>query len=62
MVICNESVRVCCLFGQLGYSVINLRLTCALDLLAGVVGSIIHYPKDMAEMATEIKGSGYSTL
>ncbi|XP_028988163.1 uncharacterized protein LOC114844742 [Betta splendens] len=28
----------------------------------GVVGSIIHYPKDMAEMATEIKGSGYSTL
>ncbi|KAK2822407.1 hypothetical protein Q5P01_022472 [Channa striata] len=28
----------------------------------GVVGSIIHYPKDMTEMAPEIKGSGYSTL
>lgn len=28
----------------------------------GVIGSIIHYPKDMTEMDTEIKGSGYRTL
>ncbi|XP_068557753.1 uncharacterized protein [Cebidichthys violaceus] len=28
----------------------------------GVVGSIIHYPKDMTEMAADIKGGGYSTL
>ncbi|XP_059200660.1 uncharacterized protein LOC131980434 [Centropristis striata] len=28
----------------------------------GVVGSIIHYPKDMAETAPDIKGSGYHTL
>ncbi|XP_026230095.1 uncharacterized protein si:dkeyp-13a3.10 [Anabas testudineus] len=28
----------------------------------GVVGSIIHYPKDMSEMAPANKGSGYSTL
>ncbi|XP_070701454.1 uncharacterized protein [Pempheris klunzingeri] len=28
----------------------------------GVIGSIIHYPKDMTEMAPEIKDSGYRTL
>ncbi|XP_070775424.1 uncharacterized protein [Enoplosus armatus] len=28
----------------------------------GVIGSIIHYPKDMTEMAPEMKGSGYRTL
>ncbi|XP_029308637.1 uncharacterized protein LOC115021998 [Cottoperca gobio] len=28
----------------------------------GVVGSIIHYPKDMSETAPDIKGNGYRTL
>ncbi|XP_044075045.1 uncharacterized protein LOC122886655 isoform X1 [Siniperca chuatsi] len=28
----------------------------------GVVGSIVHYPKNMTEMAPEIKGCGYHTL
>ncbi|XP_042354471.1 uncharacterized protein LOC121952026 [Plectropomus leopardus] len=28
----------------------------------GVVGSIIHYPKDMTEMAPDIRASGYQTL
>ncbi|KAF3858247.1 hypothetical protein F7725_011448 [Dissostichus mawsoni] len=28
----------------------------------GVVGSIIHYPKDIGETAPEIKGNGYRTL
>lgn len=28
----------------------------------GVIGSVIHYPKDMSETAPEIKGRGYSTL
>ncbi|XP_058479092.1 uncharacterized protein LOC131455442 [Solea solea] len=28
----------------------------------GVVGSLIHYPKDMAEMGPEQKGNGYQTL
>ena len=32
------------------------------DYLAGVIGSVIHYPKDMAEMATEMKDNGYHTL
>lgn len=32
------------------------------DYLAGVIGSVIHYPKDMAEMATEMKDNGYRTL
>ncbi|XP_069543676.1 uncharacterized protein [Brachyistius frenatus] len=28
----------------------------------GVIGSIVHYPKDMTDMAPEMKGSGYHTL
>lgn len=28
----------------------------------GVIGSVIHYPKDMSEMAPEIKNNGYCTL
>ncbi|XP_056247846.1 uncharacterized protein LOC130179110 [Seriola aureovittata] len=28
----------------------------------GVLGSIIHYPKEMTEVGSEIKGDGYSTL
>ncbi|XP_071346978.1 uncharacterized protein [Trachinotus anak] len=28
----------------------------------GVIGSIIHYPKDMTEVGLEIKGDGYCTL
>ncbi|XP_074544991.1 uncharacterized protein LOC141804455 [Halichoeres trimaculatus] len=28
----------------------------------GVIGSIVHYPQDMAEMPSQIKSSGYHTL
>ncbi|XP_034411368.1 uncharacterized protein LOC117746388 [Cyclopterus lumpus] len=28
----------------------------------GVIGSIIHYPKDMTETAADVKGSGYRSL
>lgn len=47
-----------------GLIVINLLLfkNHGLRHPGGVVGSIIHYPKDMTEMASEIKGSGYRTL
>lgn len=28
----------------------------------GVIGSVVHYPKDMAEMTPEVKDNGYRTL
>ncbi|XP_030257452.1 uncharacterized protein LOC115571934 [Sparus aurata] len=47
-----------------GLIVISLLLSKRLGLRhpGGVIGSVIHYPKDMAEMATEMKDNGYRTL
>ncbi|KAM7400644.1 hypothetical protein PAMA_005031 [Pampus argenteus] len=33
-----------------------------MQLPGGVIGSVIHYPKDMTDMYPETKGSGYRTL
>lgn len=41
----------------LGVFLTNLFFFCA-----GVLGSVIHYPKNMAEMETEIDGCAYRTL
>lgn len=32
------------------------------DYLSGVIGSVIHYPKDMTEMTPDVKDNGYRTL
>lgn len=47
-----------------GLTIISLLLSKKLGLRhpGGVIGSVIHYPQDMTEMATEIKDSGYRTL
>ncbi|XP_031711046.1 uncharacterized protein LOC116387799 [Anarrhichthys ocellatus] len=47
-----------------GFVTISLLLTKKQGLRhpGGVIGSIIHYPKDMTETAADIKGGGYSTL
>ncbi|XP_070830810.1 uncharacterized protein [Chaetodon trifascialis] len=48
----------------MGLTIISLLLSKKLGLRhpGGVIGSVIHYPQDMTEMATEIKDSGYRTL
>ncbi|XP_068427823.1 uncharacterized protein [Clinocottus analis] len=47
-----------------GLIIISLLLTKTHGLRhpGGVVGSIIHYPKDMTESAADVKGSGYRSL
>ncbi|XP_075953954.1 uncharacterized protein LOC142956316 [Anarhichas minor] len=47
-----------------GFVTISLLLTKKQGLRhpGGIIGSIIHYPKDMTETAADIKGGGYSTL
>lgn len=47
-----------------GLIVISLRLAKNIGLRhpGGVIGSVIHYPKDVAEDTSEIKGFGYHTL
>lgn len=32
------------------------------NFLAGIIGSVTHYPKDMSEGVPEVKGDGYQTL
>ncbi|XP_073347591.1 uncharacterized protein [Pagrus major] len=47
-----------------GLIIISLLLSKRLGLRhpGGVIGSVIHYPKDMTEMAPEVKANGYRTL
>ncbi|KAM8727504.1 uncharacterized protein AB9X84_001198 [Acanthopagrus schlegelii] len=47
-----------------GLIVISLLLSKRLGLRhpGGVIGSVIHYPKDMTEMTPDVKDNGYRTL
>ncbi|KAM9349160.1 uncharacterized protein ABDE67_008876 [Symphorus nematophorus] len=57
-------IPVLALLAFTGLIIISLLLSKNLGLRhpGGVIGSVIHYPKDMTEMAPEIKANGYRTL
>lgn len=57
-------IPILALLAFTGLVIISLLLfkTQGLRHPGGVVGSIIHYPKDMAETAPDMKGSGYRAL
>lgn len=57
-------IPVLALLAFSGLIIISLLLSKKLGLRhpGGVLGSVIHYPKDMSEMAPEVKADGYRTL
>ncbi|XP_060940704.1 uncharacterized protein LOC133018365 [Limanda limanda] len=57
-------IPILALLAFTGFILISLLLTKKKGLRhpGGVVGSLIHYPKDMTEKAPEKKGNGYCTL
>lgn len=57
-------IPVLALLAFSGLITVSLLLSKKLGLRhpGGVIGSVIHYPKDIAQMTPEVKGSGYRTL
>nr|XP_046265386.1 uncharacterized protein LOC124069916 [Scatophagus argus] len=57
-------IPVLALLVFIGLIIVSLLLSNRSGLLhpGGVIGSVIHYPKDMSEMALEVKNSSYCAL
>ncbi|XP_026169722.1 uncharacterized protein LOC113134521 [Mastacembelus armatus] len=57
-------IPILALLALMGLIIISVLLSKNYGLRqpGGVIGSIIHYPKDMTEMAPEVKGCAYHTL